>query len=105
MTAEDRFGPISPLTARAVRAVRRDRAPDYSTTATLRRVGPQGARDDYENAVKIAGGVLVYDIDALVARDDTVAAAWTGHLPNGSDYRGLSLYRVVNGLLPRSAIP
>jgi ketosteroid isomerase-like protein len=59
--------------------------------------GPQGARDDYENAVKLAGGVLVYDIDALVGRDDTVAAAWTGHLPDGSQLRGLSLYRVVNG--------
>jgi len=59
--------------------------------------GPQGARDDYENAVKLVGGVPVYDIDALVARDDTVAAVWTGHLPNGSDFRGLSLYRVVDG--------
>lgn len=37
------------------------------------------------------------DIDAMVARDDTVAAAWTGHLPNGSDFQGLSLYQVVNG--------
>jgi hypothetical protein len=43
--------------------------------------------------------VTPYDIDALVARDDTVAASWTGHLPNGSDFRGLSLYRVVNGLV------
>ena len=60
-------------------------------------IGPAGARDDYENAVKFAGGVLVYDIDALVASDDTVAAAWTGHLPNGSDFRGLSLYRVADG--------
>jgi hypothetical protein len=51
--------------------------------------GPQGALDDYEHAVKVLGGVPVYDIDALVARDDTVAAAWTGHLPNGSDFRGL----------------
>jgi ketosteroid isomerase-like protein len=59
--------------------------------------GPQGARDDYENAVKIAGGVPVYDIDALVERDDTVAAAWTGRLPNGSDFRGVSLYQVVDG--------
>jgi ketosteroid isomerase-like protein len=70
---------------------------DYGHTPPGR--GPQGARDDYENAVKIAGGVLVYDIDALVARDDTVAAAWTGHLPDGSDYRGLSLYRVADGLI------
>jgi hypothetical protein len=46
--------------------------------------GPQAARDDYEHAVKVTDGVPVYDIDALVARDDTVAAAWTGHLPNGS---------------------
>jgi hypothetical protein len=59
--------------------------------------GPQGARDDYEQAIQRAGGVISYDIDALVARDDTVAAAWTGHLPNGADYRGLSLYRIVDG--------
>ncbi len=61
--------------------------------------GPQGARDDYENAVRIAGGVPTYDIDALVLRDDTVAVAWTGHMPNGSDFRGLSLYQVVDGLV------
>ena len=73
-------------------------APDYVDYGhTPPGHGPQGARDDYENAVKFAGGVLVYDIDALVARDDTVAAAWTGHLPNGSDFRGLSLYRVAGG--------
>jgi ketosteroid isomerase-like protein len=59
--------------------------------------GPQGARDDYEHAVQLGGGVIAYEIDALVARDDTVAAVWTGHLPNGSDYRGLSLFRVVDG--------
>lgn len=59
--------------------------------------GPQGARDDYEHAVELQGGVIAYDIDALVARDDTIAAAWTGHMPNGMDYRGLSLYRVVGG--------
>jgi hypothetical protein len=59
--------------------------------------GPQGARDDYEHAVQVTGGVTKYDIDAMVARDDTVAVAWTGHLPNGSDFRGLSLYRVLDG--------
>ena len=72
-------------------------APDYVTTATSAGRGPQGARDDYENAVKFAGGVVVYDINALVAREDTVAAAWTGHLPNGPDFRGLSLYLVAGG--------
>jgi hypothetical protein len=61
--------------------------------------GPQGARDDYEHAVQLAGGVVPYDIDALVGRDDTVAVAWTGHLPNGADFRGLSLYQVVGGLV------
>jgi ketosteroid isomerase-like protein len=60
-------------------------------------IGPQGARDDYDNAVKMAGGVITYDIDALVVRDDTVAAAWTGHLPNASEFRGLSLYGVADG--------
>ena len=44
-------------------------APDYVDYGhTPPGHGPQGARDDYENAVKFAGGVLVYDIDALVAR-------------------------------------
>jgi ketosteroid isomerase-like protein len=61
--------------------------------------GPQGARDDYENAVRLGGGVIRYDIDALVAGEDTVAAAWTGHLPNGSVFRGLSLYRVEDGMV------
>jgi ketosteroid isomerase-like protein len=68
---------------------------DYGHTPPGR--GPQGARDDYENAVTLAGGVLTYDIDALVLRDDTVAVAWTGHFPNGSNFRGLSLYSVVEG--------
>ncbi len=54
---------------------------DYGHTPPGR--GPQGARDDYENAVRFAGGVLVYDIDALVARDDMVAAAWL----TGADFR------------------
>jgi ketosteroid isomerase-like protein len=57
--------------------------------------GPQGARDDYEYALQVAGGRIRYDIEALVAGQDAVAVTWTGHLPNGSDYRGLSLYRVV----------
>jgi ketosteroid isomerase-like protein len=68
---------------------------DYGHTPPGR--GPQGARADYENALKLAGGVLAYDIDALVASGDAVAVAWTGHLPNGSDYRGLSLYLVIDG--------
>lgn len=59
--------------------------------------GPQGARDDYEHAVQLAGGVIRYDVEALVAGEDAVAVTWTGHLPNGSDYRGLSLYRVADG--------
>jgi hypothetical protein len=59
--------------------------------------GPQGARDDYENAVATVGGNIAYDIDALVARDDAVAVAWTGHLPNGASVRGLSLYGIADG--------
>jgi len=47
----------------------------------------------------------VYDIDAMVARDDTVAAAWTGHLTNGSIYRGLSLYRVADGRVAKHVTP
>jgi len=60
-------------------------------------LGPQAASDDYEHAVEVTGGLIRYDIDALVAREDTVAVVWTGHLANGSDYRGLSLYRVADG--------
>jgi hypothetical protein len=48
--------------------------------------GP-GARNDYEHAVQIAGGPIRYDIEALVARDDTVAVVWTGHLANGSGFK------------------
>ena len=58
--------------------------------------GPQGARDDYEHAVELAGGLIRYEIEVLVAGEDAVAVTWTGHLPNGSAYRGLSFYRVAD---------
>lgn len=62
--------------------------------------GPEGARDDYRNAVKQAGAVIRYAIDALVADGDMVAAAWTGTLPGGPEIgKGLSLYRTSGGLL------
>ena len=61
--------------------------------------GPDGARDDYENAVKQVGGLIHYAIDALVADGDMVAIAWTGTLPGGAEMKGLSLYRVAGGLL------
>jgi hypothetical protein len=70
---------------------------DYGHTPPGR--GPGGARDDYEHAVGLAGGLIRYEIDALVADGDVVAAAWTGTLPNGSEMRGLSLYRISGGLL------
>ena len=41
--------------------------------------------------------VLKYEMDALVSSGDTVAVAWTRHLPNESSYQGLSLYRVFGG--------
>jgi hypothetical protein len=62
-------------------------------------IGPAGARDDYEHAIKEVGGPISYTIDALVADGDTVAAAWTGALPNGASYQGLSLYNAAGGLL------
>ena len=62
--------------------------------------GPDGARDDYQNAVKQAGAVIQYAIDALVADGDMVAAVWTGTLPGGPEVgKGLSLYRTSGGLL------
>jgi SnoaL-like domain len=61
--------------------------------------GPDGARDDYEHAIGMVGGVISYAIDALVADGDTVAAAWTGTLPSGAQMRGLSLYQVSGGLI------
>jgi ketosteroid isomerase-like protein len=60
--------------------------------------GPQGARDDFEHAVQVTGGTTPYDIDALVVSGDAVAVAWTGHVAKG-DFRGLSLYRVADGLI------
>jgi hypothetical protein len=50
--------------------------------------------------VQVVGGVIKYDIDALVARDDgNVAVARTGQLPNGKVSRRLSLYLVRDGLI------
>jgi hypothetical protein len=62
-------------------------------------IGPDGARDDYANAVKLVGGVIRYSIDALVTDSDIVAVTWTGTLPGGAEMKGLSLYRVAGGLL------
>jgi hypothetical protein len=61
--------------------------------------GPQGARDDYDHAAEVTGGTTRYEIDALVTREDTVAAVWTGHLPGGKDFSGLSLYLVKDGMV------
>jgi hypothetical protein len=73
-------------------------APDYGHTPPGR--GPDGAREDYRNAVKQAGAVIQYAIDALVADGDMVAVAWTGALPGGPQIgKGLSLYRTSGGLL------
>jgi SnoaL-like domain len=75
-------------------------APDYADYGhEPPGIGPDGARADYENAVKLVGGLVRYAIDALVADGDMVAAAWTGTLPNGAEMKGLSLYRVTGGLL------
>jgi hypothetical protein len=62
-------------------------------------IGPAGARDDYENAVKVAGGLITYTIDALVADGDMVAVVWAGTLPSRATFQGLSLYWVTGGLL------
>jgi SnoaL-like domain len=71
---------------------------DYGHTPPGR--GPDGARDDYENAVKQVGGVIRYTIDGLVVDGDMVAADWTGTLPSGAiAARGLSLFRTSDGLL------
>jgi SnoaL-like domain len=61
--------------------------------------GPQGARDDYEQAVKYAGAVIPYTIDGLIVDGDMVAADWTGTLPSGDQVRGMGLYRCSGGLL------
>jgi hypothetical protein len=73
---------------------------DYGHTPPGR--GPGGARDDYENAVRLAGGMIDYTIDMLVADGNMVAAAWTGTPPDGDEMKGLSLYRTSGGMI-RSA--
>src|SRR5690242_14299904 len=71
---------------------------DYGHTPPGR--GPDGARDDYDNAVKNAGELIRYTIDGLLVDGDMVAADWTGTLPSGEEVgRGLSLYRTSDGLL------
>ena len=62
-------------------------------------IGPDGARADYENAIRQVGGVITYTIDALVADGDMVAVAWTGTIPTGAALTGLSLFRATGGLL------
>jgi hypothetical protein len=47
----------------------------------------------------MVGGVIRYVIDALIPDGDMVAAAWTGTIPSGAEFRGLALYRVSGGLL------
>jgi len=73
---------------------------DYGHTPPGR--GPSGARDDYENAVRLAGGVIHYTIDMMVVDGDMVAVLWTGTPPNGDEMIGLSLYRTSGGMI-RSA--
>jgi hypothetical protein len=88
--------PTSPAPP-AVKVVAADYT-DYGHTPPGR--GPDGARDDYENAVRQAGAVIRFQIDALVTDGDTVAAAWTGTLPGGPQIgKGLSLYQTTGGLL------
>jgi hypothetical protein len=71
---------------------------DYGHTPPGR--GPDGARDDYDNAVTSADAVIRYTIDGLVVDGDMVAADWTGRLPSGEELgRGLGLYRTSGGLL------
>jgi hypothetical protein len=70
---------------------------DYGHTPPGR--GPDGARADYDNALKQVGGVIQYTIDGLVVDGDMVAAAWTGVLPGGQKAGGVSLYRTTGGLL------
>jgi SnoaL-like domain len=75
-------------------------APDYADYGhTPPGIGPAGARDDYEHAVRRAGGPIAYTIDALVADGDMVAVAWTGTLTGGATMKGLSLYQAAGGLL------
>jgi hypothetical protein len=70
---------------------------DYGHTPPGR--GPDGARADYEHAVSQSGGLIRYAIDALVVDGDMVATAWSGTMPNGAEFRGLSLYRTSDGLI------
>jgi hypothetical protein len=75
-------------------------APDYVDYGhTPPGIGPDGARADYEHAIKLVGGHISYTIDALVSDGDMVAVAWTGTLPSGAEMKGLSLYRATGGLL------
>ena len=74
--------------------------------ARLSRLRTHAARDRtrrcprrLENAVKLAGGLITYTIDALVVDGDMVAVAWTGALPSAATMRGLSLYRATGGML------
>jgi hypothetical protein len=83
---------------------RRVTAPRLARLTRLRRLRPYAARArtaaaryDYERPSGFAGGVIRYDIGALVAARGHRRRHLDRHLPNGLDYRGLSLYRVADG--------
>ena len=64
-------------------------APDYTDYGhTPPGIGPDGARDDYENAIKETGGNISYAIDALVADGDTVAPPGPGRCPTAPRIEG-----------------
>src|ERR1700733_400855 len=65
-------------------------APDYTDYGhTPPGIRPAGARDDYENGIEQNFGLISYAIPSLVALyGDTVAAVWTGTLPNGAAFLG-----------------
>jgi hypothetical protein len=69
---------------------------DYGQTPVG--VGPKGARTDYDYALETFGHIT-YAINALVPADDRVAVVWTGHMPDSTTFKGLSLYRVADGKL------
>ena len=70
--------------------------------------GPKGARDDYRGVMAVSDDAH-FDIEDIVAVEDTVAVRWTGHLTHTGPFAGveptgkkltlpgMSFYKVRNG--------
>jgi hypothetical protein len=65
-------------------------------------LGSQGSRDDSEHVLETIGDADTLRHRCVGGRRRCGAVAGTGHLPDGSEFRGLNLYRVRDGKVTKT---